>query len=175
MEPRITGIPTFNGERPDMNDSDTGPTRKVLAISSGGGHWIQLCRVLPAIEQNEVVLATVQTDATAPIEPVRRYAVPDATRKTPLRLVWLTIKVLYIILRERPMVVMSTGAAHGLLALTIAKRLRPATRTIWLDSIANAEKLSLSGEKAGRVADLWLTQWEHLERPDGPEFKGTVL
>lgn len=158
-----------------MSDEDMGTRRKVLAISSGGGHWIQLCRVLPAIARHGVVLATVQPDATAPIDPIRRYRIPDATRKTPLRLVWLTMTVVYIILRERPDVVLSTGAAPGLLALTIAKRLRPRTRTVWIDSIANAEKLSLSGEKAGQVADLWLTQWEHLEQPEGPRFEGTVL
>jgi hypothetical protein len=41
--------------------------------------------------------------------------------------------------------------------------------------MANAEALSLSGEMAGRHADLWLTQWQHLARPEGPEYRGSVL
>jgi hypothetical protein len=48
-------------------------------------------------------------------------------------------------------------------------------RTIWIDSIANVERLSSSGAQARRVADVWLTQWEHLARPEGPEYWGAVL
>jgi len=35
--------------------------------------------------------------------------------------------------------------------------------------------LSLSGRRVGPWADLWLTQWEHLARPEGPEYRGSVL
>ena len=48
-------------------------------------------------------------------------------------------------------------------------------RTIWLDSIANSEELSGSGQHAKRWADAWLTQWPHLATPDGPDHWGMVL
>jgi len=48
-------------------------------------------------------------------------------------------------------------------------------RTIWIDSMANAEELSKSGKEVGRYADLWLTQWEHLASSEGPRFIGAVL
>ena len=54
-------------------------------------------------------------------------------------------------------------------------RARPTPRTSAPDSLANAETLSLSGAKVGRFADMWLTQWPHLERPDGPRYLGSVL
>jgi exopolysaccharide biosynthesis glucuronosyltransferase PssD len=49
-----------------------------------------------------------------------------------------------------------------------------------VDSIANAERLSLSGSKVEKCADLWLTQWEHLSKIDNtkakyPKYKGSVL
>lgn len=34
--------------------------RKVLAIASGGGHWVQLCRCLPAFADHDVVCVTVR-------------------------------------------------------------------------------------------------------------------
>ena len=49
------------------------------------------------------------------------------------------------------------------------------SRTIWIDSIANVEKLSSSGAAARLVADVWLTQWPDLARKDGPECWGAVL
>lgn len=75
--------------------------------------------------------------------------------------------------RLRPDVVVSTGAAPGFFAIRLGKLFR--IRTIWIDRIANVEVLSLSGQKAGRYADLWLTQWEHLARSEGPQYFGNVL
>ena len=56
--------------------------------------------------------------------------------------------------------VVSTGAAPGLIALPIAKLF--GARTVWIDSLANCERLSLSGRIARHFSDLWLTQWPHL-------------
>jgi len=44
-----------------------------------------------------------------------------------------------------------------------------------VDSIANAERLSLSGHMACRHANLMLTQWPHLASSEGPEYQGSVL
>jgi len=69
--------------------------------------------------------------------------------------------------------VISTGAAPGYIALRFARLAK--AKTVWLDSIANVDQLSLSGLKIGRYADLWLTQWPHLVRPEGPHYGGSVL
>ena len=48
-------------------------------------------------------------------------------------------------------------------------------RTLFLDSIANAEELSLSANLAKRHCDLVLTQWPHLAEQDGPRYRGSVV
>jgi hypothetical protein len=73
-----------------------------------------------------------------------------------------------------PDLIISTGAAPGLIALLLGK-LVFRRRTIWIDSMANADRLSTSGRLAGRLADLWLTQWPHLAEAGGPQFWGPVL
>ena len=83
------------------------------------------------------------------------------------------VVVLTILLRTRPDVVVSTGAAPGYFALRIGKML--GARTIWVDSIANVDELSLSGQLVKAYADMWLTQWPHLAKPGGPECHGAVL
>ena len=98
---------------------------------------------------------------------------PDASRWTKARLFLSAAKIGWIVLRSRPDVVVSTGAAPGFFGLVFGKLIR--ARTIWVDSLANAETLSLSGAKVGRFADMWLTQWPHLERPEGPRYLGSVL
>lgn len=152
-----------------MNDAP----RKVLAISSGGGHWVQMLRVLPAFEGHDVVLATVDEayGVDAPGVPLR--VIPDANRWNKWALVRSAWAVLCLLWREKPDVVLSTGAAPGFFAVRLGRLF--GARTVWLDSIANAEELSLSGRRIGPHADLWLTQWPHLAEPDGPEHHGATL
>jgi UDP-N-acetylglucosamine:LPS N-acetylglucosamine transferase len=147
---------------------------KVLAVASGGGHWVQLLRLLPAIDaQTDVTFVTVNA-AYASQVPGRRFRlINDATRWNKFGLLRMLLKILWILLSERPDVVISTGAAPGFFAIRIGKMM--GCRTIWLDSIANVERLSLSGQEVGRWADLWLTQWPHLAQSQGPHFLGAVL
>ena len=159
---------------------------KVLAISSAGGHWVQLQRLRAAWDDCEAVYVTTKEgyrealieDAARRGQAVPRfYRVVDANRWQKFRLLRQLIGIILILLRERPDVIISTGAAAGFFALKLGKLM--GARTIWLDSIANAGALSLSGQKASGCADLWLTQWEHLAGgaagKRAPEFKGSVV
>ena len=124
-----------------------------------------------AIVQNEFMrFAYIVNSAD---DTVTAYAVNDATRWDKIGLLKLALHLLWILITVRPKIVVSTGAAPGYLALRIAKILR--IRTVWIDSIANVEELSMSGAMAGRVADLWLTQWPHLAKSGGPYYSGSVL
>jgi hypothetical protein len=78
-----------------------------------------------------------------------------------------------LVYRLRPDVVVSTGAAPGYFGVRFGKWL--GARVIWVDSIANAEELSMSGAKAGAFVDIWLTQWPHLAKENGPKHFGNVL
>lgn len=148
-------------------------TVKVLAVSSGGGHWVQLRRVAPAFEGCDLVFVTVNPAYRGEVASHRFYAINDATRWNKFKLILMLLRILRILLRERPDVVISTGAAPGFFALRLGRML--GARTIWIDSIANVERMSMSGQKIGRHADLWLTQWPHLAGVDGPTFLGQVL
>lgn len=148
--------------------------KKVLAVASGGGHWVQLLRLRPAFEGCAMVYVTVQPSYAAEVADAGRfYAVTDATRWSRWDLLKMVLQVTWIVLRERPDVVITTGAAPGVVALRMGKWL--GARTVWLDSIANVEAMSMSGMKVRGFADLWLTQWEALAKPEGPVFLGAVL
>lgn len=148
--------------------------KKILAVASGGGHWVQLRRLFGAFDGCDLALATVHADYVADAPPgVRFYTIRDATRWDKFGLIVLAFQVLRIMLVERPHIVLSTGAAPGYLALRIGKLL--GAKTVWIDSIANVEHMSLSGQRIKPHADVWLTQWAHLAQPDGPTFIGAVI
>jgi hypothetical protein len=151
----------------------SGTRPKVLAISSGGGHWVQLLRLRPAFEGCDVVYATVREGYRGDVGDAEFRLVPDANRWNKLALVRSAAAIFALVLSERPDVVITTGAAPGYFAVRIGKWL--GARVVWLDSVANAEELSMSGEKSGGFVDLWLTQWPHLAREGGPRCFGSVL
>lgn len=148
-------------------------SRRVLAVSSGGGHWIQLQRIMPAFRDQRIAYVTTLQGYRSEIGDAPFYVVPDANRWNKFGLIRMALKLAWILIRERPDLVISTGAAPGFFAIRLGKAL--GATTVWVDSMANVEELSLSGMKAGPYADLWLTQWPHLARPHGPFFAGGVL
>ena len=98
----------------------------------------------------------------------------NVTRRNRLAFARTIRQIFDILRRERPAVVVTTGAAPGLVALVLAK-LVCRSRTVWIDTISHSEAMTLSGRLARPVADAWLVQWPHLARPGGPEFWGAVL
>lgn len=146
---------------------------KILAVSSGGGHWVQMLRLRPAFEGCRVCYVTVRRSYSSDVPGERFRVINDATRWNKAGLAWMALRLLVIILLERPSVIISTGAAPGYFAFRIGRLL--GARTIWLDSIANVESLSMTGQLVRRHAGLWLTQWEHLATPEGPACKGQVI
>lgn len=134
---------------------------------------MELLRVIPAFDGHNVVFATVDISYRYEVGSARFYAVQDVTRWNKWRWLQTLTQLMWILLRERPDVVISTGALPGYFSLRLAKWF--GARTIWLDSIANVAELSMSGQKIGKHADLWLTQWPNLAKPNGPVYRGTVL
>ncbi len=147
-------------------------SKKVLAVASGGGHWVQLLRLRPAYAHHNVTFVSTNAayakDVDGPL-----LVVTDANMTEKLRLLRMFAEMFVHLVRVRPDIVITTGAAPGFAALTLGRLL--GAKTIWVDSIANSEELSSSGRNAGRFAHTWLTQWEHLSKPEGPHFWGAVL
>lgn len=147
--------------------------KKALLVASHGGHWVQLRRIAPAFDGLDVRYVSTDAGLAGEVHPAPLSVVPDANLDDKPALIGLAVKLFLLVLRQRPDIVISTGAAPGFFALMFGKLL--GARTIWVDSVANAEQLSVSGARVKPFADLWLTQWPHLERRGGPLFKGAVL
>ena len=147
--------------------------KRVLAVASGGGHFIQLTRLLPAFAQHDVRFVTTSGSHRANVGNGRLHVIADGNRDKPLTVVRMAWQLFWILLRERPDVVITTGAACGYFALRLAKWQR--RQTIWVDSIANADDLSMSGKKVRPYADLWMTQWPAVAERSGATYAGRVF
>jgi UDP-N-acetylglucosamine:LPS N-acetylglucosamine transferase len=120
-----------------------------------------------------VTFVTVSRAYQQDIGTERFRVVNDATRWDKVGLVKMALRLAWILLRERPDVIVSTGAAPGYFAIRFGRLL--GAKTVWIDSIANVEEISMTGRLVGKAATLWLTQWSHLAEPQGPRYEGAVL
>lgn len=134
--------------------------QRIALIASAGGHWIELTRFSGAFKDHDCLFISTSSGLVAPFgtRPVTQIA--DGSRDSIYRLIKSVFGIYRALRAFRPDVVITTGAAPGAVALLVGKWL--GATTIWTDSIANSEELSLSGKLAKFFADLRLTQWEHL-------------
>lgn len=143
-----------------------------LLISSSGGHWVQLCRIAAGLQGVTYDVATVDANIDG-LNPRAVYEIVDFNRNTPFRALFGFWSVLSAVRKSKATHIVSTGAAPGLFAIAIGRLM--GRRTLWIDSIANAERLSMSGRVAAMISHVTLTQWEEVaQNHSGVAYKGRV-
>lgn len=147
--------------------------KKLLAVASAGGHWVQLRRMAPAFSDFDTVWMSTTKSLPSDISKSSYVNVRDASMWDKLGLLIMSFQVAWCVFKFRPDVVVSTGAATGFFALVFGRIC--GAKTIWIDSVANAQELSLAGKKVKPWATHWLTQWPELEKESGPKYLGAVL
>lgn len=147
----------------------------VLMVCSGGGHWIQMKRLLPAFDGIKISAATVDLAclSNAGVQFDYKIKIPDFNRSDPASALTFVFKSLWVIKKIKPTHVISTGAAPGVVMLAAARL--SGAKVIWVDSIANTKKLSMSGRIACLFAHRVLTQWRHLDGLHGAKYMGRVI
>lgn len=145
---------------------------KILALASGGGHWVQLLRLRPAFAGCDVEYATVHAGSSIDVDGAPLHVFRDSSRRDWWNFAAAAWQIAAIVRRVKPDVIVTTGAMPPLAALLWGRV--SGARTLWVDSVANSEVLSTSGKVASLIADCALTQWPGLATPRVPHW-GSVL
>ena len=146
---------------------------RLLAAASGGGHWIQLLRLRGAFADADVAYVSMFENYAEAVPGARFYTVPDASRFDKKSFAVVFAKALYIMMKERPSVVVTTGSAPMLMFVVIGRMI--GARTLWIDSIANSEKMSSSGRLARKLASRVVSQWPDVAEKEHVGYWGSVL
>lgn len=148
--------------------------KKILAVASSGGHWMQLLRVTKSLENKfEVCYVSTLSDRETSVEGRSFQLINDFSRTDAVKIVTVFIQAIRIVRNEKPDVVITTGAAPGLVMVFVGWLFRK--KTIWIDSLANVEHLSLSGRIASLFVSRIYTQWKGLQNGSKIVFAGSVL
>ena len=147
--------------------------KKVIAIASHGGHLVQLMRMAPALSEHEVTLISTVSSNPYPELFDNYRKVYDCNFNTKLKLIITSLQLMRIIVFTNPNVIISTGAAPGIIGIAIGKLL--GKKLVWIDSVANAENLSLSGRLASKLTHHIYTQWQHVAVGSKARYIGRVI
>ena len=148
--------------------------KKLMAVASSGGHWVQLNRMSPAFDDFDVSWVNTSIEKKSNSCSGSLYSVRDANMWDKFGLLVMAFQIAWLVFTIRPHVIVTTGAAPGYFAIVFG-RILGVERRVWIDSIANVSELSLAGRKIKYWTTHWLTQWPDLAKDDGPHYVGAVL
>lgn len=136
---------------------------KVCLVGSSGGHLAHLYLLKQLWEDQERFWVTFnKEDATSILKNEKRYNCYFPTNRSFKNLIkntWLAIRVLR---KERPDVIISTGAAVAVPFFYIGKMM--GIKTIYLEVFDRVDQPTLTGRLVYPVSDLLIVQWEEMKK-----------
>lgn len=141
--------------------------KKILFISSLGGHLTQLLQLKPLFEQYDYHIVTEKSIITEELSKQYQisfliYGARNYLFKYIFKFAFNTIKSLAIFLKEKPDIVVTTGAHTAVPMCYIAKVF--GKKVIFIESFAKTTTPTISGRLVYPIADLFIVQWEDLKK-----------
>lgn len=141
--------------------------KKVLFISSTGGHLSELLRLSPMFDKYDYFIVTEQKNANLDLE--KKYGghvefLSYGTKKDkltyPFILFFNAFKSFKIYLKFKPDVIITTGTHTAGAMCVIGKLFR--SKVIYIETLANIKSKTQTGRILYHIADLFIVQWEEM-------------
>jgi beta-1,4-N-acetylglucosaminyltransferase len=141
--------------------------KKVLFISSLGGHLTQLLQLKPLFSEYDYYIITEKSIITEDLRQQYRmsflaYGARNYPVKYVYKLSYNIVKSFIYFLREKPDVVVTTGAHTAVPMCYIAKMF--GKKVIFIESFAKTSTPTISGKLVYPIADLFVVQWEEMKK-----------
>jgi UDP-N-acetylglucosamine:LPS N-acetylglucosamine transferase len=134
---------------------------KWMMVCTSGGHFYTMRRLEPFWSQHERIWVTdPQKDTRVLFEEERVYWLRYQAPRDVFNFLRNFPKACQIVAKERPSIILSTGAGIAVTFAIAAKLL--GVRFIYVESISRAMDLSLSGKLVYLLCDELYVQWPHL-------------
>lgn len=141
--------------------------KKVLFISSTGGHLSELLQLAPLFEKYEYNIITEKDKANENLKETygdRLYFLPYGTRSKIISYVFIyfivCLKTVYLYFKLKPQVIVTTGT-HTAGPMCILGKIF-GSKIIYIETFANSSKKTATGRLIYPIADLFIVQWEEM-------------
>ena len=138
--------------------------KKICFIASSGGHFEQLMMLKPLMKKYSSFLVTEKTNYSVANYDIPFYYLKQVNRQEVKFIPYMlinTIKTLGIFFKEKPDVVISTGALATIPMCITAKLFRK--KIIFIESFAKINSPTLTGKLVYKFADQFYVQWEEMK------------
>ena len=151
--------------------------KKICLISSSGGHFEQLLMLRKLNEDYDTFIVTEKTQYNKNDKKINYY-VSQVNRKEfffLLKMIGIFFKSLFIFIKEKPDVVISTGVLAAIPMMFIGHFFKK--KVIYIESFAKISSPTMTGNLIYKkhIADQFYVQWEPmLEFYPNAIFKGGI-
>ena len=140
--------------------------KKICLISSSGGHFEQLLMLQKLNDNNKTFIVTEKTKYNKSDKKIN-YFVNQVNRKEILfipKMFLILFKSLYIFLKEKPDVIISTGVLCAIPMLFIGHIFKK--KVIYIESFAKIDSPTMTGKLIYKkhIADRFYVQWESMKK-----------
>jgi UDP-N-acetylglucosamine:LPS N-acetylglucosamine transferase len=142
---------------------------KLALVCSHGGHLTEMQMLWPAFEGHECILISYRCQRTEELSfGGHKYLLGNIGTNV-ARMTVAFAHAAYILLREHPDVVLSTGAEIAIPFLWLGRLL--GARTVYIECSARVRTRSGAGRLVYPISDLFLVQWPSLLGVYGPKAR----
>jgi len=138
--------------------------RKICLIASSGGHFEQILMLKSLINKYSGFIITEHTEYNVNVEGCTTYYLLQVNRqekKFPFLMILNFFKSFRIYMKEKPDVIISTGALSTIPICLIGKLFNK--KIIFIESFAKVNSGTLTGKLMYRFADQFYVQWESMK------------
>lgn len=139
--------------------------KKICFAASSGGHLEQLMMLYPLMEKNNSFILTEKTVYKVNTKKIKKHEVIQINRKEILFLVKLIVlffQSLFIFIKEKPDIVISTGALSTIPLMFCAKICNK--KIIFIESFSKINSPTITGKIIYKFADVFIIQWKEMKR-----------
>lgn len=141
--------------------------KKVLFISSTGGHFSELLQLKPLFKKYDSYIITEKDETNVNLKQEygnKMFFLPYGTRSKLFTYIfkyfYLCLKTIYLYIRIRPKYIVTTGTHTAVPMCYLGKLF--GSKIIFIETFANSESKTLSGKMIYPIANLFIVQWEEM-------------
>ncbi len=143
--------------------------KKVLFISSTGGHLSEMMMLNPMFKKYDYHIITEKTKATIGLKNKYKdridymvYGTKDHMFTYPFKLFYNCVKSSFLYFKIRPEFIITTGA-HTAAAMCCLGHIF-GSKVIYIETFANRKSKTITGSQVYKFADLFIVQWESMKK-----------
>jgi len=149
---------------------------KICLSCSGGGHLTEIMYLKKCYSKHEHFFLTFKRYDTIGLAKEEKVCFVEDPKRNIMIIIKCFFQTFSVLYKERPTVVISTGAGIGVVVCYIAK-LFFCSKIIFLESFCRIDEPSLSGRLVYPIADLFFVQWKEMLGRYGKKaiYRGAVI